>query len=211
VIIAYRFARDRREKKMSNYIEKIIEEKIAEADLTLDLQGSDRKMLQLACKDFTNYIKFQHNTSYQIKLDDLEKILQKEKSELESFLSVWVARWMKKWQERVKLLIGKHNRDESCRDFKNLEKAEPLWQNLDCKAELTDAVQSTLINNGEICGSELLAEHTLKLELVNSTLDLSDRAQALTFLCNVMRRANEIAKNRGPLLFVEVNKSYFAS
>ena len=117
----------------------------------------------------------------------------------------------KKWQDRVKLLIGKQNKEESCRDFKNLEKAEPLWQTLECKAELIDAVQSILINNGEICGSELLAEHTLKLELVNSTLDLSDRAQALTFLGNVMHRANEIAKNRGPLLYVEINKSYYAS
>jgi hypothetical protein len=196
---------------MSNYIERIIEEKISKTDLTLDLQGSDRKMLQLACKDFTNYIQFHHNTSYQIKLDDLEKISQKESSELKSFLSVWVAKWMRKWQERVKLLIGKQNKEESCRNFKNLEKAEPLWQTLDCKAELIAIVQSTLINNGEICGSELLAEHTLKLELVSSTLDLSDRAQALTFLCNAMHRANEIAKNRGPLLFVEVNKSYFTS
>jgi hypothetical protein len=196
---------------MSNYIEKIIEEKIAKADLTLDLQGSDRKMLQLACKDFTNYIKFHRNTSYQVKLEDIEKISQEESLELNVFLSVWVAKWMKKWQERVKLLIGKHNNDESFRDFKNLEKAEPLWKNLDCKAELIDIVQSELINNGEICGSELLTEHTLKLELVNSTLDLSDRAQALTFLRNIMRRANEIAKNRGPLLFVEVNKSYYAT
>jgi hypothetical protein len=196
---------------MSSYIEKIIEEKIAKADLTLDLQGSDRKMLQLACKDFTNYIKFHRNTSYQVRLEDIEKISQEESLELYSFLSVWVAKWMKKWQERVKLLIGKHNNDESFRDFKNLEKAEPLWKNLNCKAELIDIVQSELINNGEICGSELLTEHTLKLELVNSTLDLSDRAQALTFLRNVMRRANAIAKNRGPLLFVEVNKSYYAT
>ena len=196
---------------MSNYIERIIEEKIAKADLTLDLQGSDRKMLQLACKDFTNYIKFCRNTSYQIKLDDLEKISQEESLELKSFLSVWVAKWMKKWQERVKLLIGKHNKDESCRDFKNLKKAEPLWQTLNCKAELIGIVQSTLINNDEICGSELLAEHTLKLELANSTLDLSDKAQALAFLSNIMHRANEIAKNRGPLLYVEINKSYYAS
>jgi hypothetical protein len=74
-----------------------------------------------------------------------------------------------------------------------------------------DIVQGILINNDEICGSELLAEHTLKLELVNSSLDLSDKAQALTFLGNVMHWTNEIAKNRGPLLFVEINKSYYAA
>jgi hypothetical protein len=196
---------------MGNYVEKIIEEKIAEADLTLDLHGSDRKMLQLACKDFTNFIKFHRNTFYQIRIEDLEKISQNESLELKSFLSVWVAKWMNKWQERVKLLVGEQNKNESCRDFKNVTKTEPLLQTPECKIELINILQSTLINNGEICGSELLAEHILKLESVNSSLDMSDRAQALTFLRNVMHRANEIAKNRGPLLFVQINKSYYAA
>jgi hypothetical protein len=187
-----------------------MEEKITKADLTLDLHGSDRKMLRIACKDFINYVKFHRNTSYQLNRDHLEKISQKESIELEAFLSVWVARWMKKWQERVKLLIGEQNKNEHFQDFKNLEKAEPLWQTLDSKAEIIDIAQNTLINNGEICGSELLAEHAVKLELAKNALDLADKAQALTFLCNVMHRANEIAKNHGPLLFIEINKSYYA-
>ena len=76
---------------MSNYIEKLIEEKITKADSTLDLKGSDRKMLHLACKDFAYYIKYNCKTSYQVELDQLKKISQQEKLELELFLSVWVA------------------------------------------------------------------------------------------------------------------------
>jgi hypothetical protein len=196
---------------MSSHIERLIEEKTAKADLTLDLQGSDRKMLRLACKDFAIYMRFNHKTSYCTDLDHLEKLSQKEMLELDSFLSVWVAKWMKKWQERVKLLIGKQNKNEFFHDLKNLEKAEPLWQTLSCKTEIIDIAQSTLINKGEICGSELLAEHAVKLELANSPLDISDKEQALTFLSNLMHRANEIAKNHGPLLFVEVNNSYYTA
>ena len=196
---------------MSNYIEKLIEEKITKADSTLDLKGSDRKMLHLACKDFAYYIKYNCKTSYQVELDQLEKISQQEKLELESFLSVWVARWMKKWQERVKLLIGKQNKKELFQESKNIEKAEPLWQTLECKAEILAIAQSTLINNDEICGSELLAEHAVKLELASNALNISDKTQALTFLSNIMHRAKEIAKNQGPLLYVEVNKSYYAA
>ena len=196
---------------MSNYIESLIEEKIAIADLALDLQGSDQKMLRLACKDFNNYMKFQHNSSYRIELDQLEKISQKESLELEAFLTVWVARWLKKWQERVKLLIGKQKKNESSEDAKNLKNSEPICQTLEHKTELIEIAQSTLINKGEICASELLAEHVLKIELANNALDISDKGQAITFLCNLIHRVNEISKNNCPLLFVEVNKSYYTS
>ena len=57
----------------------------------------------------------------------------------------------------------------------------------------------------------MLAEYALKLELAKEDLDLSNKVQALTFLNNVIRRAHEIANTKGPLIFVEINKSYYAS
>lgn len=196
---------------MNNDYEILIEQKIAKTYLTLDLHGSDRKMLQLACKDFVSYMKLNCKTTYGKDVYHLEKVSEAEMLEIESFLNVWVGKWMEKWQERVKLLIGKQGKNEFCHDLKTLEKVEPLWRTLECKTELTEIAQAALISKGEICGSELLAEHAIKMELASNTFDVSDRNQALTLLCNVMHRANEIAKNKGPLLFVEINKSYYAS
>ena len=41
-----------------NFIETTLSKKIKEAEPTLDLQGADRKVLQVAIQDFTNYLKF---------------------------------------------------------------------------------------------------------------------------------------------------------
>jgi hypothetical protein len=198
--------------KNMNSVEKLISDKIKKIDSTLDFQGSDRKVLQLACKDFANYMKFNCKSTYNLRLEEkLEKFSREETAELESFLTIWTAIWMKKWQERVKLFIGNQSRNEFNELYKTLDKAGPIWQTLDCKEELIDIAESTLINNGEICGTQILAEYALKVELAKNNLNLTDKAQALTFLNNVMNRAHEIAKTSGPLMFVEASKAYYSS
>lgn len=210
--ISYVPIQDRKKTKNMNSVEKLISDKIKKIDPTLDFQGSDRKVLQLACKDFANYMKFNCKSTYNLRLEEkLEKFSREETAELESFLTIWTAIWMKKWQERVKLFIGNQNRNEFNELYKTLDKAGPIWQTLDCKEELIDIAESTLINNGEICGTQILAEYALKVELAKNNLNLTDKAQALTFLNNVMNRAHEIAKTSGPLMFVEASKAYYSS
>jgi hypothetical protein len=196
------------EEKM--HIEELIAEKIKKIDPTVDPQGADRKMLELTYKDFVNYTKFYGIFSNNAHIEEkLEKLSRDKKAELDAFLTVWTSMWMKKWQERVKLLIGKkHESDEL---HKTLAKAEPTWQTLEYKEELINIVGFTFIKDGEICSSEMLAEYALKVELSKEDLDLKDKAQALTFLNNVIRRAHEIAKTKGPLIFVEINKKYYTS
>jgi len=194
------------------YIEILIKEKISSIDPSLDLQDADRKMLQLACKDFGNYMKFNNKTTQYMHFDEnLEKLPKEELSELESFLTIWTAKWMKKWQERIKLLIGNNRKNELSQLYQTLAKADPILQTIEYKQELIDIVASSLINNGEICCSDILAEHAVKLELAKNHLNISDKAQTLTFLNNVLRRANEMAKNSGPLLFIMISKAYYDS
>ena len=210
--ISYVPIQDRKETNYMNYIETLIAEKIKKIDSTLDAQGSDRKVIQLASKDFANCMKFTCKSTYNLCLDEkLEKFSKKKMSELESFLTIWTAMWMKKWQERVKLFIGNQSKNELNKLNKTLAKAGPMRQTIDCKQELIDIIESTLINNGEICGTENLAEYALKAELAKNSPNITDKAQALTFLNNVMHRAHEIAKTSGPLMFVEASKAYYSS
>jgi hypothetical protein len=81
---------------------------------------------------------------------------------------------------------------------------------LDCKEELVDIVESVLINNGEICGTQILAEHVLKMELANDDLEF-DNEKTVELLINVIRRARVISQTSGPLMFVEINRAYYAS
>ena len=126
------------------------------------------------------------------------------------FLAVWTSMWVRKWQQRVKLFFGERTKNGQNKNFSNIAKTESNWQTLECKQELIDIAKFTLINNGEICGTQNLAENAIKTELSKSeNLNILDKAQALTFMKNVMRRAHEIAKTTGPLMFVEVSKAYY--
>lgn len=195
-----------------NPIEILIADKIKKIDSTLDLQGADRKMLQLACKDFTNYMKFSHRSAYNLGFEEkIERFSDKEHSELDAFLTVWTGMWIKKWQQRVKLFMGERNKNEQ-RLQAIPATAGSMWQTLDCRQELIDIVESTLINKGEICGTQNIAENITKEELTKSNnLNINDKAQAIAFLSKVMQKAHEIANTTGPLMFVEVNKAYYNS
>jgi len=195
-----------------SYIETLINEKIKKIDATIDTCGCDRRMLQLACKDFVNYMKFSNKSIYTVDFEQkLNDFSEKQRLELDFFLSIWTTMWMNKWKQRVKLLIGNEKKKETNESTQIINTAEPIWQTLECKQELIDIVKTTLINNGEICVTELLAENVLKKELSKNKPNLKDKQQAVAFLENLMHGVHQITKTTGPIMFVEVNKTYYNS
>ena len=200
-----------------NFLEVMLVEKLKDADSNLDITGSDRKVLQVACEDITNYLKFHWNlvgnTANQCELvERLEQLFKENPSELEEFLTVWVGMWFKKWKERVKLLIGEQNANKWAKASKTLSNAEPLWKNLTYKQELREIVAATLIKNGEICGTEILSENLLKMELGGKrTRCLSDKERTLFIVNNALRKARDMAQSQGPLIFVKIDKGYYSA
>ena len=120
--------------------------------------------------------------------------------------------WLKKWKERVKLLIGEQNSNKWHRVLKNLDNAEPLWKNLAQKQELIEIVAATLIKNGEICGTEILSENLLKMELGEKRAqNLSSKDRVFFVVNNALRKARDMAQSKGPLIFVKIDKGYYNS
>ncbi len=200
-----------------NFVEILLTEKLRDADPALDIVGSDRKVLQVACQDFTNYLKFQWNLigrdANQFELvDKLEAFFKEDSAELEAFLTVWTGIWLKKWIERVKLLIGNQNANKWNQVAKTLTNAEPLWRKLEHKQEIMELVEATLIKNGEICGTEILSENLLKMELGEKNNQcLDEREQLFIVLNNALRKAREMAQSKGPLIFVKIDKGYYTA
>jgi hypothetical protein len=198
-----------------NFVEIMLGEKLKDADSALDIMGSDRKVLQVACQDFTNYLKFHWNLigkeASQCELvERLEKLFKEDPSELDAFMTVWTSIWFKKWKERVKLLIGDQNANRWNKISKTLSNAEPLWKRIEHKQELQEVVVATLIKNGEICGTEILSENLLKMELGEKSLQyVSDKERIFTIVNNTLRKAREMAQSKGPLIFVKVDKGYY--
>ena len=198
-----------------NFIEIMIGEKLKEMDSALDILGSDRKVLQVACEDFTNYAKFHwglmgRETSQLELTDKLEQIFREDRDELEEFVNVWIGIWFKKWKERVKLLIGEDSASKWSKVTKTLNNAEPLWRKLEGKQEIRELIATTLIKNGEICGTEILSENLLKLELGEKRVRcLSERELLLIAVNNALKKGRNMALSRGPLIFVKIDKGYY--
>ena len=200
-----------------NFVEIILTEKLKDAAPALDILGPDRKVLQVACQDLTNYLKYHWNLigkeSNNIELaEKIEQCFKEDPVELETFMTIWTGIWLKKWKERVKLLIGNQNTNKWNNVAKTLSNAEPFWRKLDYKQEIMEVVEATLIKNGEICGTEILSENLLKMELGDkNTQAMSDKEQILTVVNNALRKARDMAQSRGPLIFVKVDKAYYST
>lgn len=184
--------------------------KMADAEPGMDVLGSDRKVLQLASKDFVNYLKC---TLKERNIDErIEQLFIDEPVQFDSFLTLWVGMWLKKWKTRVKLIFGERGRGSLSNLSETLSTVEPLWGALECKQEITNILVSSLVMNGEICGTEMLAEYLIKLELTKvKETDINSKECVISLLNSVLRKAREMALGDGPLLFVAVDKSYYAA
>jgi hypothetical protein len=198
-----------------NFVELMMGEKLKDADAALDILGSDRKVLQVACQDFTNYLKFHWNLigkeSSQCEVTErLEQLFREDEAELDAFLTVWTGIWFKKWKERVKLLIGNQNANRWNKTSKALNNAEPIWRQIQHKQELQEVVIATLLKNGEICGTEILSENLLKMELCDRNCKcISDLERDVAIVNSALRKAREMSQSKGPLIFVKIDKGYF--
>lgn len=198
-----------------NYIEALLSEKLKSKNPLLDILGSDRRVLQTACKDLVNYLKVHWNLIGKKAnecdlVERLEEFYNDNPGELQDFVDLWVGFWLKKWKERVKLLVGQGKARRWNKVSKMLREAEPTWKALRNTTEMQELVVSKLVRNGEICGTSILAENLLKMELGRSKkIRVSDEELALRVVNNTLRRAGEISRSKGPLIFVKVDKAYY--
>lgn len=198
-----------------NFIETLMSEKLMEKNPLIDVLGADRKVLQIACQDLANYLRVHWNligsdASECEVVDRLEKLFEDDPEELQEFMVVWSGIWLRKWGERVKLLIGNENSKKWNNVTKILNNAEPIWARLSNRSQMEDIVISTLIRNGEICGTSILAENLLKMELGDEKRNYAnEKEQTLNAVTNALRKARDLTQSKGPLIFVKVDKGYY--
>lgn len=199
-----------------NFVELLLYEALKNRNPMLDLYGSDRRVLQIACQDLMNFLKVHwgligKEASECELAERIQRFFNENPKELEEFLGIWTGIWLKKWKERVKLLIGRQSHERWNKTTKLLSNAEPRWRGIRNKQELQEVVVATLIKNGEICGTSIIAENVLKLELgaKNNRPSTNQNELLINTLNKALKRARELARTKGPLIFVKVDKTYF--
>ena len=198
-----------------NFIETLMSEKLIEKNPLIDVLGADRKVLQIACQDLINYLRVHWDLTTKDSdqcdvVDRLEKFFEENPDELQEFITVWSGIWLRKWGERVKLLIGNENSKKWNNVTKILNNADPIWARLSNRSQMADVVISTLIRNGEICGTSILAENLLKMELGDEKRNYAnEKEQTLNVVNNALKKARDLTQSKGPLIFVKVDKGYY--
>jgi hypothetical protein len=201
-----------------NFLELLLSQCLKDHNPLLDLQGSDRRVLQIACEDLINYLKVhweligREDGDYDL-IDKVQRYFEENSEEFSQFVSIWSGLWIKKWSERVKLLIGKQGSPQWSKVNKRLHNAEPMWKQIKNRGEMKNILVESLIKNGEICGTSIMAENLLKLELgaYEKTHSCSSEQEKLVNLVNItLRKARQLSYSRGPLIFVKIDKKYFA-
>jgi len=181
----------------------------------IDPNTTDKKILQIASQDLLNYLKFhwqltgRENAEIEL-TEKIQNYSQKKPKELQQFIDIWTGIWIKKWNERVKVLIT--NQEHLCWDETNQRqlKAEPLWRQLPHRNEMKDLVIDTLIRNGEICGTSILAENLIKTELATHAENkIYANQNLLNITKKAMKKARQLSQSSGPLIFVRIDKRFF--
>ena len=201
-----------------NFLELLLSQSLKDKNPLLDLKGSDRRVLQIASEDLLNFLKVHWGLVYQENgtLDLVEKIhkyFEDNPEEFTEFVSIWAGLWIKKWNERVKLLIGREGSSKWSRVNSRLKQAESLWRQIKKRGEAKDIIVESLIRNGEICGTSIMAENLLKLEIgSNGSRNCwrNEREKLVNLINITLRKARQLSHSKGPLIFVKIDKKYFA-
>jgi len=63
--------------------------------------------------------------------------------------------------------------------------------------------------NGEVCGTSVLAENLLKSEFGQPAQKKFDRDDLMVFVNNLFKRARQVSKSSGPLMFIRIDKRFW--
>lgn len=174
----------------------------------LDIYGVERKLLDFAYQDLETCIrqKWKDTSS-----GDIEEELDTEdkQEEVKAFLKVWTTQWLEKWRERV-TLCQKMPRF-SLQHLKAKQKAAKLLKRMENGQELKDFVVQKLINQGEVCMPELIAEN-LVVEQIAYRLKMNDREapgdkaslEPWQIFRDVLPQVKSLAERKTPLIHMKL-------
>lgn len=174
----------------------------------LDLYGSERKLLDFACKDLETWLNVKREDANS---DDAEKALnvRDNQEEIKAFLKVWTKQWLKKWRERVTLCQKMPT--FSLRHVKRKKRAKKAFERMEQGQELKRWIVQKLINQGEICMPELIAENLVIEQIAYRLKTRRENASASKtamkpwqILQDVLPHVNSLAKKKTPLIHMKL-------
>jgi hypothetical protein len=171
----------------------------------LKLNGMDRTILLYAFQDLQVCltIRLDAKNIHQLKTK-LWNFLEENSDEFKAFLKVWVGQWVKHWRNRITFSFEK--RKISTSYFKNLRKAYKVYRMMKEKSKLIELVTRRLINKGEVCRPNQIAENLIVKEIADQLSRCPKRnlkfisLNLIEIVHGVYSRIDKLIKNKKPIL-----------
>jgi hypothetical protein len=174
----------------------------------LDIFGSERKLLDFAYHDLeTCLIQKLSDTEF----SSLEETLCDESryDEIKAFLKYWTKQWLEKWRDRVTLCQKMPS--FSLEYLKTKKKATKIFKQMKDGPELKKMIVQQLINKGEICMADLIAESFIIEEIAfrmridgRKMLTDSKVLEPLDLLQQVSGRVKSLAERKTPIIHLKL-------
>jgi len=170
-------------------------------------------MISYVYRDLINWftVKWNIDESHSIPTM-LDRYAEEKSEELNAFLSLWLDHWLDKWRERVRILHRKPKIPKMSLERAN--KSMKVYKEMDHNGELKDTLVRKLINHGEICMTEQIAENLIVEEIAKfiPRLDEGHKMAGLNpleILNNLIPRISRLSKEKGPLVYLRIRTSMF--
>lgn len=174
----------------------------------VDLYGQEKSLLDFAYHDLETFLKLKWRD---LNSDELEEALKAEdcQEEMKAFVKVWIMQWLEKWRERV--TIGKEMPRVSLAHLKAKRKAKSIFKRMEKGQVLKKLVEQKLINQGEVCMAELIAENLIIEEIayrlkMNRGKRSSDKIalEPWNILQEVLPRVKRLTERKVPIIHLKL-------
>lgn len=144
--------------------------------------------------------------------ESLEEEFRTKPNDLRFSINFWSGMWLKKWRERVRVFSPKFEIPKN--HIERIEKAKKIYQNMDYRIELKKMAIRKLINYGEICMVEPIAENLIIEEIAKYVRKESENSiviaiNPLSLYSAVNSRIARLPEERGPLIYLNIKPNMF--
>ena len=173
----------------------------------------DYQIVIYASKDLEMWLKVKLNTNdNRIVYKTLREYYMNNPKDLKVSINFWAGMWLKKWRERVRILSTKFEIPKKYAE--KIRKARKIYRHMDYRSELKNIAIRKLINQGEICMVEFIAENLIIEEIAKRIQKSNKNSRFITLnplsMYNaISNRIARLSKEKGPLVYLNIKPNMF--
>ncbi|MEM2273445.1 MAG: hypothetical protein QXX56_04425 [Candidatus Bathyarchaeia archaeon] len=173
---------------------------------------TDYQMVVYASRDLESWLKVKMNIDdVKVIYKRLEEAFRDNPRDFRISLNFWAGMWLKKWRERVKILSTKFETPQD--HVERIKRARKILQEVDWKNDLKVMTIKKLIDYGEICMTEFIADNLI-VEEIARRIQRADKdsiiaLEPLSIYNAVSTRIMRLSKERGPLVYLNIKPNLF--